>query len=75
MLAILRGCGGAGGGWVCLGVERLATSLAVDEGSVSPLEMWRRLLVGDVGEITEGAPVLAVKVTSTGEISPSAPQN
>jgi len=64
MLAILRGCGGAGGGWVCLGVERSATSLAVDEGSVSPLEMWRRLLVGDVGENTEGAPVLAVEVLS-----------
>ncbi len=64
MLAILRGRGGAGGGWVCLGVERSATSLAVDEGSVSPLEMWRRLLVGDVGENTEGAPVLAVEVLS-----------
>jgi len=64
MLAILRGRGGAGGGWVCLSVERSATSLAVDEGSVSPLEMWRRLLVGDVGENTEGAPVLAVEVLS-----------
>ena len=64
MLAILRGRGGGGGGWVCLGVERSATSLAVDDGSVSPLEMWRRLLVGDVGENTEGAPVLAVEVLS-----------
>ncbi len=36
----------------------------MEVGSVSSLEMWRRLLFGDVGENMEGAPVLAVEVLS-----------
>ncbi len=41
-LAVLRGRGGDGGGGDCGGLDmaRSATSLPMDAGSVSSLEMW-----------------------------------